>query len=428
MGANKLALKFLVRDKKSMFYLIASMVVGYTALFTLFNIYYSGTMQTDTDGALEAGIIILAVIFLIGYMGWFINETSLATRRKEMAIQLLGGISRPRAMRLAWMQSVVLSIIAIIIAFFTSAAITPIICMLVFNVVGLDYIGVKVSMEGAFISVAVILIQLVAVFLNNGGLCYRNEIVGIIKMADKDEVPKIEPKKSLAILSVIACILPIGGLVMKLVGATEIDYTIFMDFANYVTIFGLAGLGTYGIPYFIDEIIRKYFKHHKEHTITLKNLKYIVIKSIPLYIGYVLIRVLSIMVIGSTHNAKVFAIGTISLNMITIIITVALIYRVVFTALKRRSDFKVMLCLGYKKDAITRIIKNEMGLYLFTVVVIPLLHLLLSIIVYGNFASYLIFITSYLVISILGIIVSYFIYKKIVFEYIDENQEREVIR
>ncbi|MGL4654857.1 MAG: FtsX-like permease family protein [Sarcina sp.] len=446
MGANRLGLKFLLRDKKSMTYLIASMVVGYTALFILFNTYYSTTIQNGAseflvsiEGAKEiaaggipetviAGIIILCVIFLIGYMGWFINEIALVTRRKEMAIQLLGGVSRPEAMRIAWMQSMVLSIIAAVIAFILGAFLTPLVCKVTFGLVDLPYEGVGISGEGTFISLIIILLQLVAIFLNNGGLCYRNEIVGIIKLSDKDVVPKIQGKASIAYVSVIACLAPIIGLIMKLAGGNQTDYLVFIDFANYVSLFGLVGFGTYSIPYFVDKFIDKFYKYDKEKIITLKNFKYLVSKSVPLYIGYVFIRFLSTMTIGASDNPRISVIGTISLNMMTIIITVALIYRVVFTALKRRKDFKAMLLLGYKKENLTKSIRDEMILYLGIVVLIPMIQLVISVLVYGNVSIYIPFIVAYIILSLVGVLISYVIYKKLVFEYIGVNNEREAIR
>lgn len=446
MGANKLGLKFLLRDKKSMTYLIASMVVGYTALFILFNTYYSDTIQSGSkelmvtaEGAQEivaggipesvlAGIIILGVIFLIGYMGWFINEIALATRRKEMAIQLLSGISRPKAMRIAWMQSVVLSVIAAIIAFVLATLLTPLVCKAIFGTIGLPYTGVGISAEGTLISLMVILLQLVAIFLNNGGLCYRNEIVGIIKLSDKDVVPKILPKGSVAYLSLIACLAPIIGLVMKLLGGNESDYLVVIDFANYVSLFGLIGFGSYTVPYFADKLTEKVYKYNKEKLIALRNFKYLASKSVPLYIGYVFIRYLSTTTIGGDIAPRIAVIGTISLNMITVIITVALIYRIVFTALKRKKDFKAMLLLGYRKEHITKIIRSEMILYLATIVCIPVLQLLISVVVYGSIARYIPFLITYIGLNLLGVFIGYVVYKRVVFKHLEINDEREAIR
>ena len=294
--------------------------------------------------------------------------------------------------------------------------------------VGLEHDGFSISIEGIAIGITAILLQLIFVFLNNGGLCYRNEIIDIIKIADKDVVPRYIPKKSIAICSLITAMLPVVALIMKFTGAEKSDYMVTMDFANYFSLFGLIGLGTYGIPYFIDKIIEKKFRYSKEILIILKNLKFLVSKSVPLYIGYVIIRFLSIMVIGTSESKSVYAIGTISLMMLTIIITVTLLYRIVFTAFRRRIAFKSMNFLGYKKESISKIIKSEMILYALIVVGLPLSQLIITIIVYGNWSNYSMFLTGYSLISILGTFISFIMYKKIIFDYIDNNYEREEVR
>ncbi|MGL5576156.1 MAG: FtsX-like permease family protein, partial [Sarcina sp.] len=356
------------------------------------------------------------------------NEIALATRRKEMAIQLLAGVSRPKAMRIACMQSVVLSVIASLIAFGLGALLTPLVCKLIFRTIGLPYNGVGVSVEGTVISLLVIGLQLVAIFLNNGGLCYRNEIVGIIKLSDKDVVPKIVPKASIAYISLIACLAPILGLIMKFFGGNQSDYLVGVDFGNYISLFGLIGFGTYTVPYFADKFAEKFYKYDKEKLVTLKNFKYLVSKSVPLYIGYVFIRYLSTTTIGAGNALNVAAISTISLNMLTIIISVALVYRIVFTALKRVKDFKAMLLLGYRKEHIDRIIRNEMILYLATIVCIPVIQLFITVLVYGNVVSFIPFIITYIVVNFLGVFIGYIVYKKVVFEHLEINDEREAIR
>lgn len=428
MGANALAMKLIIRDKKSVFYLILSTTICYLSLFTLFNTTYLNDINgANMQESFVLGATILTVAFISGYVSWYINIVSMKARRKEIAIQSVSGVTRLGILKISFMQLFVISAISIVLAFTLSLITTPLIIGIVYGIIGSLPPSFLVSIEAIAVTFVIIGLQFIFVFFYNGGMAYRNETIDLFGKEKSLSILKFKPSKILAILSVILSLGAILGIFLPRVSSSLEAASALVSSLDNLSIIGVVGVFKFTLPCIIDFIIDRYYKYDKKKIILLKNIKSNLDNSIFLVIAYILIRFLTSVVLSNKSELEsTFALGVIGLIIILIITTVALVYKVASEAFKNKKTCKTMFMLGYKIEEIKSILKIEIVCFCILIVSLPFIQLLISYLVKLSFGGGLgvydiIYLFSYIIMGIIGNIISYYVYSKIILENLKDR-------
>lgn len=430
MGANSLAIKFMVRDKKSIFYLILSTVICYLSLFTLFHTtYLNDGNSIDMMEKAVLGLTILVVAFISGYVSWYINIVSMEARRKEMAIQTVSGVTRLGILKIAFLQLFVISVISVVIALLLSFVTTPLLVRVIYGVLSLEKISFSISLEAIAVALVIIVLQFVFVFFYNGGMAYRNEAIDLFGKEKKLNFMQIPKSGIMAFVSLILYFLVFLGFLLPNISDTAENASAFSNSLENLSILGMIGILQFTIPLILDILISKKYKYNKKAIIVLKNLKSNLDNSLFLVVAFALVKFLTAVVLdkGSGEIQSTFALGIIGLIMIVIITSVALIYKVSFEAFKKKKVYKTMFMLGYKLDEIKSIIKIEIISFCALIISIPFFNMFISLLVKASFEdsfilNNIIFLMVYVLIGCLATGISYVVYNKIILEDIESRE------
>lgn len=377
MSKKKVAINFLLRDKKSIVPLIVSMAVTYAAIFLIFNICFLEELQAGNSVEnFKIGVVIMGTITLVAYLAWYMNIVSMKGRRKEIGVELISGISRFDALGLSVTQLYFISGIAVLLGAAGFLVLTPLANFIVELIIGVDIKIFSLSMAGLGTAAVVIGIQLLFVFFVNGGKSYRYEIVDLFQ-AEKYE--RAFNTKSLeigiiAILSLLAMCSVFVIIPYALMGNSGKVEEI-MAIIDNISTGGLIVFILCGLPYFIELGIKKKYKFDHKKLIIAKSVKDLVTSSIFLVVGFAFIRfVVASTFIFAQQSKKTLAIGLIGASLMLIIAVIAYVYKLVFELERRMEGIKTLKQLGYRQEELKMIINKELFMYFIFVAGIPLIQ------------------------------------------------------
>ena len=370
-SACRLALKFLVRDKIASFYLILSTIIAYTSLFILFNVCY---LEGRADEGGTLGIIIFISTFISSYLFWYINNMSLESRRKEMAVETICGVSKGHISILAIFQLIIMSGISIIISFILASILAPIFIRIIYSFNGEVAPDLNFSIESILVPIVIILIQFIFVLFNNAGMVYRCEPIDLFKK-----------ERNMKSLSISVSLVKMG---------------ISLLFIKYI---GLLGVFYCGIVFFIDSVIMSK-KYNRKNFMIFKFLKKILDGSLFLVVGYIAVKFASTaLAVMDTSDSYIMALGIIGISMMMIIVTVAFIYKVIFSVMENKKEYKTLTMIGYTPKEVKKIARCVIVIFSLFIIFAPLFDLPIVILVSGGLDSYrLMYVVAHLILSIIA--------------------------
>ena len=383
----KLALKFLTRDKIASFYLILSTIIAYTSLFILFNVCY---LEGRADEGGTLGIIIFISAFISSYLFWYINNMSLENRRKEMAVETICGVSKGHISMLAIFQLITMSVISIVISFILANILAPIFIRIIYSFNGEVAPNLNFSIESILVPIIIILIQFTFVLFNNAGVVYRCEPIDLFK--------KERNMKSLSI------------------SVSAVKMGISLIFIEYI---GLLGVFYCGMVLMIDSALMGK-KYNRNNFMILKFLKKILDGSLFLVVGYIAVKFASTsFAVMDTSDSYIIALGIIGVSMMMIIVTIAFIYKVVFSTIENKDEYKILTMIGYTPKEVKKIARSVTFIFSLFIILVPLFDLPIVILFGGGLDGYrLMYIIAHIIVSIIATGIILKITDKLISEYI----------
>ncbi|MGL4739443.1 MAG: hypothetical protein ACRC41_01350 [Sarcina sp.] len=429
MGRKKIAVNFLLRDKKAIVPLIISMAVTYTAIFLIFNVCFLDELQAGNSVEnFKIGVVIMGTITLVAYLAWYMNVVSMKGRRKEIGVELISGVSRFDALALSVTQLYFISGVAIIIGALGFLILIPLVNFIVEMIIGTDIKIFSLSMTGIGTACLVIGIQLLFVFFVNGGKAYRYEIIELFK-AEKYEKAFNTKSLEIGIIAIVSLVAMCSILVIipyAILGNSGKVEEILAIIDNIST-GGLIIFFLCGLPYFIELGIKRKYRFDAKKLIIAKSVKDLVTSSIFLILGFAFIRfVVASTFVFAQQSKKTLAIGVIGASLMLIIAVIAYVYKLVFELEKRMAGIKTLKQLGYRYEELKEIISKELFLYFIFVAGIPLIQSIIFL--YGlkaqgiiSIAVVLGFCGAYALLVIIGYVISVKIYNSKLAELKNHN-------
>lgn len=357
MSASKMSVKFLVRDKVSTLYLLISTMICHISLFTLFNICY--LEGRDGEGGV-LGIIIFISTFISAYLFWYINNMSIETRRKEMAVQTICGLPQGKIALLSILQLIVISGVSVLVSYIIASILSPIFVGVVYGMSGQVAPEFKFSLEALIVPMIIVLIQFIFVLFNTAGMVFRCEPIELFKK-----------EKGIKFLNV---------------SATLVKLFLSIMLIKYI---GFIGVIYCSLLLFIDIAFKKK-NYNKKTFMVYKFLKKALDGSLFLVVGYIAVKFSTIMFMRTgLEDAYLATIGVVGVSMMLVIVTVAFIYKSILGLIENKKEYKTLSMIGYSKKEVKSIMKMEMGVFCGFITLVPILDMPTLILLDNSVTNYL---------------------------------------
>ena len=420
MGIRGFITKILKRDYKQTSYLIISLTISFIIVFNIFNICTIDIMQPDNMRETAVlGMIILSVTAVSMFLGCYLNQVFLERRRDEMAMQMVCGVSIGQILGGVLFQTLIISGTSIILGFGIGFLISPIFNNLVYSMLGVSGSAYFISMKGLAVSLAIIFMQTIVIVMINISICYRNELVDLVKYSGDSYIPKRKINWFISILTIIFLLGPIIVFFIRENRSKEEMASILMFLSQYISL-GLILVIGFTIPWIIKILSNSKFGVNKICVVVVRNFSYMLEKSVPIVIAYILIvQGYFVVVISKQSDPKAAVMGQIGFGLVLILLAISLGFKVVYEAIRRQSSFKNLYLLGYKKSELMKLINLEMLLYYLLLIILPtfeygsiMFNYIQLGILKGN--SIVVFLLAYVVLGTIVIFGSSILYKNII--------------
>lgn len=433
MEIKKFSIDILRREKKQTSYFILALALSYALIFNVLNLVTSDFIlnPASESAQMEAfftGGIMLFVSAIALFLGYYINNISAARRKSEVAIQLIGGIpSRVVVLGLVY-QVLCMTVIATIIGIPTGIIISPIFNKIAFIIMGTNGPIFYASLQAVVITLVLIIMQMVYMMLNNSGMCYKDEIVDIVK----NQSESYKPKKKRGIVTAVFLIglwaISTGCILYSIFAKVDEVALILISKAGSMSVGWLILIVILVVPAFLDKLAKKKFSNDKVKLIAIRNLKQSVESSLVIIVTYFIIVFLYINIFSQAIDSKnIIAIGIIGLALLIVLQGIALCFKVVAEANRREGAFKQLNLLGYTIEDIVKIIKKEMIAYYNLIIIIPTaqaLVIMCSMYKLGtiNINSIIIFLSIYFISGTIAVFIAWKLYYKVIVKTLERGR------
>ena len=266
--------------------------------------------------------------------------------------------------------------------------------------------------------------QTIVIIMINISICYRNELVNLVKYSGNNYIPKRKINRFLAILTIISLLAPIIVFFIRENRSKEEMSTILTFLSQYTSIALVLVIG-FTIPWIIEILSKSKFGVNKICVVVVRNFSYMLEKSVSIVIAYILIvQGYFVVAISKQSDPKATVMGQIGFGLVLILLAISLGFKVVYEAIRRKSSFKNLYLLGYKKSEIIKLINLEMILYYLLLIILPTVEygsIMINYIQLGvlNGSSMVVFLSAYVLLGTGVILISTILYRNIIKEVIN---------
>lgn len=444
MGTYKLALKMLKTDlKQTVLYLlfiissVATLFIGYAMMDD--NNYTS--LKGSTSELCQALLFGLTILLL--FMVFFANSYFITGKTKEFAIAELNGVCSTKLMGLLSFQTFLLGIVGSVFGILLGMVSLPVVSAVMYRLLGAQQ-NVYSTTSDSIILTFIIVMLIMCPYIIGGdyGYLFHREIKDLIygqrqlytPHAKKITIPELEnirklfpflenskpkaPHKTKSITprnisSIILYFLPITVLFLN-----SKNFYGLMVFYLLFSVIGIHKLLTTFFPDKILSLKKKVFAGDEIKLISLSNLHYSLRKMNFLIVTLAISTVSLIFIIGSygeSYQIKVMGIFVYICAIVSL--GVSILYKFMIEASYRKSIFMQLQLLGYHTKQIKKIIKQELILLYGVAIIIPLVHIVIYLAKFINLGIItlqlsLILLSIFIIIFVIMVPISYFVYKK----------------
>lgn len=424
MGNFKFALSMLVKEyKKSIFYVL-TMVFVIAVYFVFFNIINNEWLK---DSSLVTGggmwsevyvplstIISFIIICFCCFMIFFANSFFISRKTDEFAIMALSGSSSIKSTMYLIYQTATLLFIATPLGLIIGLLFAWLSNKLMF-----DYLGVTVSIfyipaKAYFHTLVVVAMILVCLCVFANGYIYRNDISDLLQ---QEKAMTFKNQRKLSLPSFVYVFLYVFGVILMFVnGHTPISYVA----PTAVGLLGAIGTIKYTMPDMIKLFKKERLLESKYALIYVSNLNYSLQRALVLISIMILSVTGMITVIACNQSSpREYITGVMGYIVIIILLIISIVYKFCLEAETRKTLFFNLWKIGYTKNEIIKIVRNEVMYFYLIVLLIPMVYIVVIVgrfIYYGNMTMMfaLGIIGTYAIPILISGIVTYYNYCKVI--------------
>lgn len=337
------------------------------------------------------------------------NEYLIKVKGNEIGIETLSGISTFSLGFLLTVQTSILNGMGYLFGMIIGIISSPI-----FNFIAMKEWVFQINMQSVVYMIIFFLMQTFTLGLINQGFGYRNEIVELLGISQKNQFvseryeKKLELKNWLSI-PITFSIVSIFFIPKEIIeGLSEISIILF-----YIPLLGGEYFFRSSLPLFLDKLKNKYFLNHKYYLIIINNVKMSIKKNRIIFdallaIGAILPSLMIMDIHGTIAQFFVFLAFVLAIFFITFL----LIFNGLSSSLDEIRVLKQLRVLGYSKKEIVKILKLKINIFYGILISIPLLFTTIQMIFLVKNSGFslaygLMYIGVYILVYFLAISITY---------------------
>lgn len=401
MGAYIFVIKRMIKKfRKNLLYLI-SLIFPVVIIFNLMNImnnssfFVSNGIRTQDDPAEE---IIFFLTLLVCVFTFYSNSYFVIGKSKEMAIEELSGIWPSKLARMLLIENTILEILSCILGILIGIVIMPAFLIVMYNVTGRYGSLWVISPSAIWGTIAILALQLAYVTIGDYSYLSTRDIVDLInvhrKVRPHDNSISLSLDKFLTTLNLkrkpssgkskilsseidIYLIVYLSSIIYIFISPKYIPVPNAAMFSVLSAIYSLQGLLRHSIPRRILKLKKEKYISDKIKLISLSNL-YLSLKQLKFLLITLTVSIeLLLWFISSSAAPKVKTVCIIAYITVIILIAGSILYKTIIESSSKANIFMQLSLIGYTKDQIKQIIKQEFKIYYFIVIFLPLFHLMI---------------------------------------------------
>ncbi|WP_436514283.1 FtsX-like permease family protein [Clostridium thermobutyricum] len=378
MNSLKLSLLLLKRDFKNFFLYTCSSIIIFMVLFGIFNIIYDPNIKSNLSQGdyISLSSIHLIVLFIIMLIGYYYNNLFMEKRKKEIAVQIISGLSLNSLAFSTAVINIIISLISLIFGLLFGFLLSPLVLSIIYNVIGINNTSFSLTNEGMIATLLMIFVNIFILGLFNVGLGYRTEICDLIRSKNGNYKTKIKkPSKNFFM---------IASLIISLL---FLFYMIFSNDFNAIPILGLLGsISTliftfYCLPSIFSKLSNK--SSDKINFLVFRNIKLNIEKNLGILISiYLISGLLLVNLANFKSNIYLASAFSGSLILLLFLFIIGTLYSFNSLATLKIRNFKILKQLGYINSDIKKIIFKEALGFIFCISILPSVFLFVGIFKY----------------------------------------------
>ena len=378
MNSLKLSLLLLKRDFKNFFLYTCSSIIIFMVLFGIFNIIYDPNIKSNLSQGdyISLSSIHLIVLFIIMLIGYYSNNLFMEKRKKEIAVQIISGLSLNSLAFSTAVINIIISLISLIFGLLFGFLLSPLVLSIIYNVIGINNTSFSLTNEGMIATLLMIFVNIFILGLFNVGLGYRTEICDLIRSKNGNYKTKIKkPSKNFFMIASL------------FVSLLFLFYMIFSNDFNAIPILGLLGsISTliftfYCLPSIFSKLSNK--SSDKINFLVFRNIKLNIEKNLGILISiYLISGLLLVNLANFKSNIYLASAFSGSLILLLFLFIIGTLYSFNSLATLKIRNFKILKQLGYINSDIKKIIFKEALGFIFCISILPSVFLFVGIFKY----------------------------------------------
>lgn len=378
MNSLKLSLLLLKRDFKNFFLYTCSSIIIFMVLFGIFNIIYDPNIKSNLSQGdyISLSSIHLIVLFIIMLIGYYSNNLFMEKRKKEIAVQIISGLSLNSLAFSTAVINIIISLISLIFGLLFGFLLSPLVLSIIYNVIDINNTSFSLTNEGMIATLLMIFVNIFILGLFNVGLGYRTEICDLIRSKNGNYKTKIKkPSKNFFMIASL------------FVSLLFLFYMIFSNDFNAIPILGLLGsISTliftfYCLPSIFSKLSNK--SSDKINFLVFRNIKLNIEKNLGILISiYLISGLLLVNLANFKSNIYLASAFSGSLILLLFLFIIGTLYSFNSLATLKIRNFKILKQLGYINSDIKKIIFKEALGFIFCISILPSVFLFVGIFKY----------------------------------------------
>lgn len=436
MGVFSFSLKMLRKEyKKSLIYML-TLLFTISVCFIFFDLMdnqliighevVKGSAASWAEMSIPISTVLpFLIIMFCCAMIVFANNFYLLGKTKEMAICSMSGSSFIDNTLYLTYQNIAISMIA-----FPIGLILGYILSVLSHLVMYYYLNIQTSIfmttSSAFTNtIATVFTMIVVIIIFSSGFIHRNDIQVLLST---QTVNVHEDKRLFKFPRLFYVGLYIFGIILMLF--SEYSVSIFAV-PCFLGILGAGGMMSHVFPYLFSKLKQKFLLDHDILLISVSNLSYSLKHSILFTTLYSVSSAgLIALLISQQNSFKEFVIVFIGYIVVSLLLSVSIFYKYLLDIMERGIFYFNLYKLGYIKKKLKRIIKSEVMMFYSIIILIPLIYIFIiegRCLLHHNITllfGIILILIEVIPMCLVGIM-TYYQYRKVVFETIEEGVRYE---
>ena len=376
MNVAKFSLQMLRREKGKSYFYIFSCIFSIMIMYLFLNIIYNKNLQgTEVIWAgnfnnIFCIMLSFLVIAIVVGMSFYAYNFYLTSQTKEIGIYLLGGSSLTRIFWYLFVQNCVIFLIASIFGFLLGLGAVPLVNWFINLVAGTTFEIFVYSPIAFWGTVAMVGMTLVYLAIVSTGFIHRHEIKDLMGMtreiAKKDDRIIELPGGVYTFFMVIPIWFYLTG--------KEPQLTAVVVFVGLLC--GFNGFCKYVVPRIIEKLQRKVLIDRKIGLISSAHVHHDLVQACSsLQFFIIVILFMNTYVVSNTHDLLNMALIMVAYVSLVISVIMSFYYKILLVSSQHKQTFKHLFKMGYKKEEIRKMIKQEIVSIYAIAFIISTLHI-----------------------------------------------------